>query len=394
MLHHDTRAVSRPSESQALSEFLSAAAEGAAGLILDGDAGIGKTTLALETSQRAQELGFRVLSTRGAPSEVSLSFVALADLLADVGDDVIDGLPPVQQGALNRILLRGTDMPAADERAAAAAFQSVVQHLAATAPVLIVIDDAQWLDTPSATAVRFAFRRLSCRVGVLVTARTGEPDSPDMRSWLHLARPDAVTRVRMTPLTFGGLYSLISSRLGRVLPRQTMLRIHEISGGNPLYALELARAVDDGMAIDRRLPDTLAMLVRSRLKHIDAEAARLLLAAACTVAPTVDVVARATDTPQRQVLQLLESAEVARIVDIDGDTIRFAHPLLATGVYTGADPTSRREMHRRLADVVIAPELKARHLASATTTADADTLEALDSAAAITRGQGAPAAAR
>jgi DNA-binding CsgD family transcriptional regulator len=385
--------VSRESEAAAVEALLAGAATEPAGLVVTGEAGIGKTTLWLAGLKTALAKGYRVLSARGDPNEVRLAFAAVADLLSDVDQSVIDELPPVQRGALNRILMRGDVGPRGDEHAAAAAFRAVVERLSSVSPVLIAIDDVQWLDTSSAAVVRFAARRLSGPIGALVTARTGDPGVVDAGSWLQLGDPDAVTRIRMAPLTLGALHALISGRLGQVLPRPTMMRIFEISGGNPLYALELARAVADGRAIDQELPDTLAALVRARVEGVDAETSELLLAAACTPDPTVDSVAAATQKSATRVAELLESAAVARIVVITGNRIAFAHPLLATGVYTGADPGQRRTMHRRLADCVEAPELRARHLASAAASGDDATLNALDAAAALTRDKGAPAAA-
>ncbi|TRW80484.1 ATP-binding protein [Mycolicibacterium sp. 018/SC-01/001] len=150
----EPRAVVREAEALALSALFAAAENGPAGLAVDGEAGIGKTTFALEASAVAAERGFRVLLTRGSPSEVTLAFSALADLLTDVDEAIIDGLAGVQRNALNRILLRGHELPAADERAAGAALHSVLQRLADDSPLLVVIDDLQWLDLSSATAVR------------------------------------------------------------------------------------------------------------------------------------------------------------------------------------------------------------------------------------------------
>ncbi|MCV7169253.1 AAA family ATPase [Mycobacterium manitobense] len=387
------RGVLRQREIQPVLTFLQEAATRSTGLIVDGDAGIGKTTLWQQSCDEAAARGFQVLTARGDPGEVSLTFAVLADLLAEVDPAVIARLPLVQRDALNRVLLRGSTGPAMDERAAAAAFRSVLHELAKSAPVLVAIDDVQWLDTSSAMAVRFAARRLTGPVGVLVTMRTGEPNSETMLAWSRLTGPEVVSRLRMTPLTLGGVHALVAHRLGHVLPRPTMRRIHEISGGNPLYAIELARAAADGRGLTDELPDTLAALVRERIRGVDAETEQVLLAAACTPAPTVAVVARATGHTEHEVLTLLEKGAAERIVVIAGNRIRFSHPLLATGVYTGAAPGQRREMHRRLAEVLSAPELRARHLASAATTADTDTLDALDAAAAVTRSQGAPAAA-
>ncbi|KKF00850.1 helix-turn-helix transcriptional regulator [Mycolicibacterium obuense] len=387
------RAVVREAEARALSALLAAAESGPAGLAVDGDAGIGKTTFTLEASAIAGAQGFRVLLTRGSPSEVTLAFAALADLLTDVDEAVIDGLAGVQRDALNRILLRGHELPAADERAAGAALHSVLQRLADESPLLVIIDDLQWLDLSSATAVRYALRRMTTPFAVLVTARTGVRDAWGMVPHIELSSPVAVQRISMSPLTLGGIHTLLVSHFGRVPPRPTMRRIHDISGGNPFYALELARAVDDGVPIDRRLPESLAVMVEHRIKHVGPDTADMLLAAACTAAPTVDIVARATGRRADEVIDLLEHEGTSRIVVLTGQSIRFAHPLLASGVYASAEPGRRREMHRRLADVVESPELKARHLASAATSGDETTLTALDVAALAARDQGAPATA-
>ncbi|WP_319453157.1 MULTISPECIES: ATP-binding protein [unclassified Mycobacterium] len=152
-------------ESRAIAQFLASATSTTTGLFIEGEAGIGKTTLWLHTCEQAAAQGFRVLTAHGDPSALSLVFAAVADLLAEVDPEIIDQLPPVQRGALNRILLRDSNIPATNERATAAAFQGVIQHLAADTPVLIAIDDVQWLDTSSAAVVRFAARRLSVRSG-------------------------------------------------------------------------------------------------------------------------------------------------------------------------------------------------------------------------------------
>ena len=375
-----------------VSAFLTDATSRPRGLLIRGDAGIGKTTLWQRAREEAAARGFRVLSAQCQPSEIRMAFAGLADLLDDVEAAVIDGLPPVLRGALDRVLLRGDASPAMDERAAAAAFRGVLQRLSTEAPVLVAIDDIQWLDVSSAVAVRFAARRLDGPIGVVATARTGGPSTADGRSWLTLPSPDAVTYLTMPPLTLTDLHVLLADRLGHVPSRPTMMRIHEISGGNPLFALELARAVKGGHDIERQLPSTLGALVQARLKGVDTQTRQLLLAAACTPNPTVDVVAAATGTLAPRVADTLESGEAARIVAITGNRIRFHHPLLASGVYTGASTRQRRALHRQMADCVEPPELRARHLAAAAVSGDASTLAALDAAAGTARARGAPAA--
>jgi predicted ATPase len=102
-------------------------------------------------------------------------------------------------------------------------------------------------------------------------------------------------RIQVPPLTLGGLHAVLSERLGRTFPRPTMTRIQEVSGGNPFYAIELARALhDDATVSDAALPGTLAELVQARIGDLDSAAQRALLVAACAAAPTVELVARAT----------------------------------------------------------------------------------------------------
>jgi DNA-binding CsgD family transcriptional regulator len=173
-----------------------------------------------------------------------------------------------------------------------------------------------------------------------------------------------------------------------------MVRIYAISGGNPFYAVELARAIDDDMpGIDVQLPNSLSELVRARVGTLNAEVCEVLLAAACLANPSVELVARAIDTAPELIAEWIGDAEGKGIVRLDGNQIAFTHPLLAKGVYTNAPAAQRRRMHRRLAEIVAQPELHARHLALGATSADPLTLQALDTAAVTARRRGAPAAA-
>jgi DNA-binding CsgD family transcriptional regulator len=173
-----------------------------------------------------------------------------------------------------------------------------------------------------------------------------------------------------------------------------MVRIAEISGGNPFYALELARAIHVGSArAQPSLPATLAELMRLRIGSLEGQAGDVLLAAAAAANPTVEVLAQVVDTTVDHAVELLEEAESKGIIAIEGDRVRFSHPLLAQSVYTDASPARRRATHRALSQVVVLPELKARHMALAASRADPDTLKALDTAADAARARGAPAAA-
>ena len=303
-------------------------------------------------------------------------------------------MPHLQRVAIDRVLLQGDGAgPVTDERVVASAFLALVDRLSVSAPVIVAVDDAQWLDTSSQAVVAFAARRLKGRVGVLVTERT-EDGGRAGAAWLKLNRLDGIERIRVGPLSLGGIGRMITSRLGRAFSRPTMVRISEISGGNPFYALELARAIDgQSSPADAALPGSLADLMRSRLDQFSEPTQTVLLAAASLGAATVDLLAEVTEQSAEQIVELLEAPETNGIVHISGNRVRFAHPLLARGVYSVVGPARRRQMHRTLAGIVEQPELRARHLALAASSADPATLLALDAAADAARSRGAPATA-
>ena len=388
--------IRRSVEFRAITDFLLSAERQPSALVIEGETGIGKTTIWLESVEQARQRGFRVLSARVGQAESVLAYAALADLLSGVEHEVIAGLPEVQRLAVDRVLLRASDGgPPTDQHTVAAAFASVVDRIAVNVPLLVAIDDVQWLDPSSQMVMAFATRRLNGRIGVLATERC-DPDCGNAMTWLHLSlsRPGCIERVRVGPMSLGGMHTLISARLGRTFPRPTMVRIFEISGGNPFYALELAHAMHVGSSrAQPSLPATLAELMRMRIGSLEGEAGDALLAAAAVTNPTVELLAQVLDTTVERTVELLEESENKGIVAIDGNVVRFSHPLLAQSVYTDARPARRRATHRSLAEVTVLPELKARHMALAASSADAETLKALDSAADVARGRGAPAAA-
>ncbi|AGB21361.1 ATPase,transcriptional regulator, luxR family [Mycobacterium sp. JS623] len=382
--------VSRPLEIRAISEFLQSAARQPSALIIEGEPGIGKTTLWLSAVERARDNGCQVFRAQAGRAESMLAYAAVTDLLRDVEETVLADLPDVQRLAVDRVLLRASSEDhTTDQRTVAAAFVAVFERLTAESQVLIAIDDAQWLDRSSQDVISFAARRLKGPVGLLLTERS-DAGREGAASWLQLIRPDGVERLRVGPLSLGGLHVLISGRLGRSFPRPTMVRIAEISGGNPFFALELARAVELGASSSHsRLPASLSELMRLRIGRLDRDTRKLLLAAASVADPTVELLAEVSGSP----VDSLDEAEAKGIVGIDGNVVRFTHPLLAQSVYADASAAERRAMHRSLAKTVTLPELRARHMALAASSADPETLEALDIAADEAAARGAPAAA-
>jgi DNA-binding CsgD family transcriptional regulator len=389
------RLVGRSAELRAVADFLTSMAERPSGLVIDGEAGIGKTMLWSAAVQQARERGFRVFSARATQVESVLAYAVVAHLICDVGCTALGGLPEVQRVAMDRVLLRadGGDLPS-DHRVVATTILSILERLAAKSPVLIAIDDVQWVDASSKSVVAFVARRLDRRIGVLVTEGSGPGNSDTTASWLQLARQDGIGRIRLGPLSLGGLHTLISDGLGHSLPRPTTVRIAEISHGNPSYALGLARATNiESPTAEPVLPAALAELMRDRIGQLEGDVWDVLLAAACVTDPTVDLLAQATGTTAARTVELLEPVEDKGIIGIHGNRVRFSHPLLAHGVYADAGAARRRRMHRALADVESLPELKARHLALATVNSDPATLQALDFAAEAACTRGVPAAA-
>ncbi|MEE6177883.1 helix-turn-helix transcriptional regulator [Mycobacterium sp. 050134] len=380
--------IGRHAEEQAVTEFLDSVPHQSGALVIEGEPGIGKTTVWVDAVERARARGFRTLSCRAAAAESVLAYTALADLLSDVDDSVWSDLPAPQQRALAGALLRHpVDADDIDPRAVAAAFVTVVARLAAEHTVVIAIDDLQWVDTSSANAVSYAVRRLPAGAGMVCTTR-----SEDVAARVQLPIPGAVRRMRLRPFGVGELHRILLFRLGRSVARPTLLRIHQIAGGNPFFALELARELGpEGHPAGLSLPGSLGELVRSRISRLGAE--DVLLAMASLADPAVPIVARATKCTADRLVRSLAAAEAHEVVSIDGKRLRFTHPILAHGVYTAAPPGRRREMHRRLADLVEEPELRARHLALSDATGDPRTVEALDLAAEMARRRGAPAAA-
>ena len=269
--------VGRDAELRAAARFLDSLAgqPQALVLVLEGEPGIGKTTLWLAAVEQARQRGFRVLSCRPSAAEAQLSYASLADLLAHVGDPVLESLPQPQRRAIDFVLLRAEADPAvADYRATGAALLSVVERLADEMPVLLAIDDLQWLDVSSARVVEFALRRLGSRARILGALRSAE--GGDRGLSLPFPDPGRVRRVRVGPLSLGALHQMLRERIGRSFPRPMLARIEQVSGGNPFYALELARDVLREGTAAAALAEPTVELVRLALAAEPAAAGRLL----------------------------------------------------------------------------------------------------------------------
>jgi DNA-binding CsgD family transcriptional regulator len=384
--------IGRDADLAAVERFVDAVTEGTAALVVDGEPGIGKTTLWLEALGRAAGRGFRVLSARPVEAEATLSYAALADLVGPAFEAVRGDLAVPQRRALDVALLREEADAGVDARSIAVGLLGILSELAAEGPVVVAVDDVQWIDRASERALEFAVRRLPERVGVVVTRRSdGAGDAP---LGLSRALPDPlVMRVGLGPLSLAALHGLLRAKLGTAPPRPVLRRIAAASGGNPFYALELARGAQTLGPGDRLpLPDSLQELAGARVGALSDRARAVALAAAALSRPTVASVVAALGAREEAETALVE-AEAAGVIAAEEERIEFAHPLLASAVYASASEKDRRRLHRRLAEVVSDPEERARHLARSATKADGAIAAEIEQAAARAARRGAQDAA-
>jgi DNA-binding CsgD family transcriptional regulator len=388
--------IGREEELAALGEFLDAADELPGAVVLEGEAGIGKTTVLAAAREAARHRSYRILSCRTAETEAQLSFAALRDLLDDAFEEVAPGLPAPQRHALAVAMLREEpEAVRAEAGAVAAALLGSLRALASAGPLVVAVDDVQWLDGPSATVLEFAARRLrSERVALLFTRRLEGANGLPLG--LDRALPESrLRRIVLGPLTLSALHSILETRLGLSFPRPVLHRVHDSCGGNPFFALELARAIQRSggyLAPGGHLPvpANLHELVRARIAALPDTAVDALAAAAALSRPTVGLLTAASDYDPAPDLDL---AVAAHVIEIEGERIRFTHPLLASAVYADVAPGKRRELHRGLADLVDDAEERARHLALTASGPAAEVAAALDEAAGRARARGAPGAA-
>jgi DNA-binding CsgD family transcriptional regulator len=387
----DTEIVGRDVELRAISSFLEQSARPGA-LLIEGEAGIGKTTLWREAARAAAAAGYRVLGTRPSAAEAGFAFAGLGDLLAASLDEVRTDLPDPQMAALEIALLRrDAESRTADPRAVSAGVLGALAALATETSVMVAVDDVQWLDRQTAAALAYAFRRLDEHPVRLTASLRLDPALPSSEL-LETLEPELTTRVRVGPLSAGALHRAIRIHLDRTLPRPVLLRVHTLAAGNPFYALELARSLPDDPRAELALPPTLERAIHERLGRLAAPVRRLLEPVALLANPTAVVLEGLGDDPDTAGRNL-DVAVAAGVIEIEADGIRFTHPLLAEGVASMIGPRRRRRLHRQLADLVSDPEERARHFALAADGPSADVADLLEASARLARARGAPSAA-
>ena len=298
----------------------------------------------------------------------------------------------MQAGALRGALALGPATPH-DRFTVPAGLLSLLAVAAEEQPVLVAIDDAQWLDEPSLEAFLFAGRRLGAEgVAMLGALREGTAVAGLEVPWLEL--------LRIEPLAAADARELLTASQAERIAPAVADRLVETSAGNPLALLEIPRLLSDGQRAGREpleeplRPGTgVERAFRRALDGLGADERRALLLAASAHTGRVGAIEPAL----RQMdltMDHLAAAETARLITITEGELEFRHPLLRSTAYHAAGAAERRAAHGALAAAapVGSPE-RAWHLAACAVAPDEEVAAALEAAALDARGRGAHATA-
>lgn len=377
--------IGRDAEVELLLSFVDEAITNGGVLLLSGDPGIGKSLLLNVAAEAAREAGALVLRCNGVEFLEGVSFSSLGNVLAPLQREIGE-IAPVHRQALTVALGIG-DGASVDRIVVYSAALALLRKAADTRPLLLVVDDLQWVDHASAAALAFIARRLTgSRVGFLTSAR------PGTEAAVHRV---GLPELEVRPLDVAASTELVRGRYPELGRRATRCVLDQAQG-NPLALLELPTAVSELRhgtlstlstvpALSRRLRD----LYGSRVEALPTATRRLLLLAALEGTGELRVLQAAAGS---DVLADLAPAEQAQLVHVDDrgpGRLAFRHPLVrATVVWASADPervAAHAALARALAD---RPDRQVWHLVAATAEPDEHVAVLLEQTARKTRGRG------
>jgi DNA-binding CsgD family transcriptional regulator len=354
----------REAELRHVYDLIDGAPEAGAALVVRGDAGIGKSALLLQATERARELGFRVVRAAGVPSEAQLAFAALDQLLRPF-PDALRHLPAPQRTALETALGR-LDAKTPDIFLIALAALGVLSEVASDHPVVIVVEDAHWVDRPTCEVLAFVARRLDMEsIVVLFAIRDGVSGVLDAAN---------LPVLRLGPLDDRSAADVLD-RTAPALPAKLRLRVLEESAGNPLALIELPKALtqidllrwspDDPIPLTARLERTFAV----RLAECPEQTRTLLTLAALEESAELSELLQAAEVMlgRPTTVDALDPAVTAGLGTIEANRFRFRHPLIHSATQQAVTATGRRRAHAALAEVLAdEPDRSIWHRAAAT----------------------------
>jgi len=362
--------VARTKEQRRIGVLLEGAREGMSGaLVLVGEPGIGKTALLEHAAAGAD--GFQILRARGVQSEAELPFAALFELCRPILTR-LEQLEPAQAQAL-RATFGLSENQGVTPFAIGAATLSLLAAAAEARPLLLLVDDAHWLDRASADALVFAVRRLQVdAVAALFASRPGEG-----RAFSDRELPE----LELEHLNVASAAELLADRRAELDPaeRESVIALAQ---GNPLALLELPRAVGSagGHGEPARVGKQLERAFHARAETLPEPTRKALVVAAAASTDELAVLRGALEHVSLS-LHTLEPAEAAGLLSFEAGAVTFRHPLVRSAVYQAADPADRRRAHAALAEALAGDDQAAWHLAAAVVGPDDRAATALEHAA-------------
>ena len=357
-------------------------------LVLRGEPGIGKTVLLDDLTLRAAALGFNVCRARGISAESELGFACLADLLRSCSR-TIEELPDPQAVAIRSALALGPPMQTAPFVVAAATLSVLAAH-SRNVPLLVAVDDIQWVDAASFQALAFAARRLQAdRVAIVFTCRPADATAREHGARVRANPFEGMDVLDLSGLDAGAAARLVEECYGDRSPSSTVVAaMHRATGGNPLAMRELPGGLTVGQRAGREpLDDPLPVVPALHAAYLrrveecsDVVRVALLVAAASADGELSSVLgAMAALAVERDALI---EAEEHGLVLINDEHVVFAHPMLRSTAYHAAGSTAQRNAHRALADALTDDIARsAWHRCAATVGPDESVAAALSAAA-------------